>query len=50
MDHSQKLVPFTQTQEEPQPESQDDVQSNKQEDEDVVDADFEVVDEKENKV
>ena len=46
MDHSQKLVPFTQTQEEPQPESQDDVQSNKQEDEDVVDADFEVVDEK----
>jgi len=44
MDHSQKLVPFTQTQEEPQAESQDDVQSDKPKDKDVVDADFEVVD------
>ena len=44
MDHSQKLVPFTQAQEEPQTESQDDVQSDKSEDKDVVDADFEVVD------
>jgi len=44
MEHSQKLVPFTQAQEEPQAESQDDVQSDKPEDKDVVDADFEVVD------
>ena len=44
MDHSQKLVPFTQTQEEPQAESQDDVQSDKPKDKDVVDAEFEVVD------
>ena len=49
MDHSQKLVPFTQTQEEPQAESQDDMQSDKQEDKDVVDADFEVVDDDEKK-
>ena len=40
MDHSQKLVLFTQTQEEPQAESQDDVQSDKPEDKDVVDADL----------
>ena len=44
MEHSQKLVPFTQAQEEPQAESQDDVQSDKPKDKDVVDADFEVVD------
>ena len=53
MDHSQKLVPFTQTQEEPQAEESPGPQDNTSDNEtkkteDVVDADFEVVDENEN--
>tara|TARA_B100000282_G_C31718773_1_gene484904 strand:- start:1121 stop:1816 length:696 start_codon:yes stop_codon:yes gene_type:complete len=48
MDHVQKLIPFTQ--EEPESSNPSEPSDSNKKEEDVVDADFEVVDEKENKV